>query len=293
METVTLAAGPIDYVDTGGPGPVIVLTHGFPMNHLQWRKVLPLLGDFRCILPTLPLGAHRLPMNPGVDLGQGGQAQILADFLDALELRDVTLVMNDWGGPQFLIALGRAQRIARMVFVACEAFDNFPPKRARPAMRLTRAPGGTWLLMQLLRMAFFRHSRRTWGALSHTRIPEGVLDQWFAPAQGSRAIRRDLRAFAVGAPRRRTLLAWSQALGEFASPALIVWASEDLMMPSEHGQRLADLLPQGRLVEVHDSGTLIPEDQPEELARILCDFLDQDASVPGPSETEAGPRKKR
>lgn len=275
MPTVELAAGPVEYVDTGGNGPALVLTHGFPMNHRQWRKVVPLLEGVRCILPTLPLGGHRVPMRPDADLTQAGQARIVADFLDALELRDVTLVMNDWGGPQFLVALGRADRVGRMVLVACEAFDNFPPPQARPAVFLARAPGGTWLLMQLLRTSFFRHGRKTWGAVSLSRIPDEVLDEWFTPARKSRAIRRDLRAFATGTPARRTLLAWSEALREFDRPALVVWAERDSMMPREHGRRLAELLPQGQLIEVADAGTLIPEDQPEELARILRRFIER------------------
>lgn len=45
------------------------------------------------------------------------------------------------------------------------------------------------------------------------------------------------------------------------------------MMPHEHGRRLTDLLPDARLVEIDDSGTLIPEDQPEQLATVLWDFV--------------------
>lgn len=44
-------------------------------------------------------------------------------------------------------------------------------------------------------------------------------------------------------------------------------------MPREHGRRLAELYPQGRLTEIADSSTLIPEDQPERLAEVLIDFL--------------------
>lgn len=273
MPTVHVAAGPIEYVDSGGPGPVIVLTHGFPMNHLQWRKVVPLLDDFRCVMPTLPLGAHRVPMNAGADLSQGGQATILADFLEALDLREVTLVMNDWGAPQFVVALGRADRIARMALVACEAFDNFPPPPARPVVLLARIPGGIWLLTQLLRTSYFRHGPRGYGGLSCTRVPDEVLDEWFTPSLRNRGIRRDLRTFALGTPPRETLLAWSDALGTFDRPALVVWAENDAVMPREHGRRLAELLPLARLVEIADSGTLIPEDQPEQLARALREFV--------------------
>ncbi|WP_158883861.1 alpha/beta fold hydrolase [Amycolatopsis anabasis] len=273
MPRIELSAGPIDYVDTGGSGPVLVFTHGFPMNESQWRKVLPLLPGYRCILPTLPLGAHRQPMNPGADLSQRGQALLLAEFLERLDLTGVTLIMNDWGGPQFLVSEGKADRVGRLVMVACEAFDNFPPKPARPMVTLARMPGGVWLLMRLLRTKFFRHNPRTYGVLSKRGIPDDVLDDWFAPATRSRAIRRDLAKFAISAPRREVLLEWSGRLREFDRPALVVWAPDDGMMPHDHGRRLAELLPQGRLVEIRDSSTLIPEDQPERLAEVLVKFL--------------------
>jgi pimeloyl-ACP methyl ester carboxylesterase len=61
-------------------------------------------------------------------------------------------------------------------------------------------------------------------------------------------------------------------LPEFKHPALVVWASEDRVMPPEHGARLAALVPEGRLVEVEDSYTLIPLDQPARLAEIIAAF---------------------
>ncbi|MGW1895538.1 alpha/beta fold hydrolase [Streptomyces sp. NPDC002004] len=53
----------------------------------------------------------------------------------------------------------------------------------------------------------------------------------------------------------------------------MVWAEDDLMMPREHGRRLAELLPQGRLVEIAGSRTLIAEDQPERLTAVLREFV--------------------
>ncbi|GAA1957769.1 alpha/beta hydrolase [Amycolatopsis minnesotensis] len=270
MPRIELSAGPIDYVDTGGTGPVLVFTHGFPMNESQWRKVLPLLPGYRCVLPTLPLGAHRQPMKADADLSQRGQALLLAELLERLGLTDVTLIMNDWGGPQFLISEGRAQRVGRLVMVACEAFDNFPPKPARPLAALCRVPGGPWLLTKLLGTKPFRHK---YGELSKHGIPGDVLDDWFAPATRSKEIRRDLAKFATSAPSRAVLLDWSERLREFDRPALVVWAADDRMMPAEHGRRLAELLPLGRLVEIADTSTLIPEDQPRNLADALVKFL--------------------
>jgi pimeloyl-ACP methyl ester carboxylesterase len=273
---IELSSGPIDYQDTGGDGPVLVFAHGMPMNETQWRKVVPLLDGYRCVLPTLPLGGHRRPMNPDADLSQRGVARLLGEFIEQLGLDEVTLVLNDWGGGQFLVSEGRAQRLARLVLVACEAFDNFPPGPAAKAMaQACRVPGGVWLLTRLMRVPAFRRNRGGYGGMSLRGIPDEILADWFAPATRSKAIRKDLAKFATGAPDRRTLLDWSERLREFDGPVLVVWATEDRLMPRQHGPRLAELYPQGRLVEIADSSTLVPEDQPERLAEVLTEFLVQ------------------
>jgi pimeloyl-ACP methyl ester carboxylesterase len=272
---VELSAGPVEYDDTGGDGPVIVFTHGFPMNGRQWSRVLPHLDGYRCVLPTLPLGGHRLPMHADADLSQPGVASLLGEFLDALDLDDVTLVVNDWGGPQFLLGSPPARRIGRLVLVACEAFDNFPPPSARPLALLCRVPGGTWLFTRLLGRRFLRHDRRAFGGLTRTGLPDELLDEWFAPSREDPLIRRDLRKFATGTPPRALLLAWSARLRTFLGPALVVWAAEDVMMPPSHGPRLVAALPNARLVTIKGSATLVPWDRPDDLARELLTFLEE------------------
>ena len=74
------------------------------------------------------------------------------------------------------------------------------------------------------------------------------------------------------AAARGAMLTAAEALPGFDRPALVVWASEDRVMPPEHGRRLAELLPQGRLEEVPDSYTLVPLDQPAPLARLIGAF---------------------
>ncbi len=280
MPEIALSSGTVDYQDTGGEGPVLVLCHGMPMSGTQWRKVVPLLDGYRCVLPTLPMGGHRRPMHPDADLSQRGIALLLGEFIERLGLDDVTLVLNDWGGGQFLISEGRAQRVARLVLVACEAFDNFPPGPARAAAAVCGVPGGVRLLTRLMRVPWFRNNPRGYGGMSLRGIPHEILDDWFAPATQSRAVRRDFAKFATSAPRRATLLAWSERLREFERPVLVVWAAEDRLMPRDHGRRLAELYPQGRLVEIADSSTLVPEDQPERLAEVLTDFLLRTGAAP-------------
>lgn len=273
MPHIDLPSGTIDYQDTGGDGPVLVLCHGLPMNETQWRKVVPLLDGYRCVLPTLPLGGHRRPMARDADLSQRGVALMLGEFIDRLDVDDVTLVLNDWGGGQFLVSEGRSQRLGRLVLVACEAFDNFPPGPAKAMAAVCRIPGGVRLLTRLMRVPAFRDHRKGYGGMSVRGVPDEIMDDWFAPATRSRAIRRDFAKFATSAPARRTLLAWSERLRTFDRPVLVVWATEDRLMPREHGPRLAALYPRGRLVEIADSSTLVPEDQPERLAEVLTDFL--------------------
>jgi pimeloyl-ACP methyl ester carboxylesterase len=273
VRSINVASGPIAYEDTGGDGPILVFGHGLLMDGRQWRKVIPLLPEFRCITPTLPLGAHTTPMNEDADLSETGVARILADFLDALELDDVTLVLNDWGGGQFVVSEGRDKRVGRMVLASCTAFDNYPPKPARPAALLCRLPGGGWILSRMLGTRFFRRGQRAYGALSMSPIPDVLFDEWFRPAVENAAIRRDLVKFATGAPTRRRLLEMSERMREFDRPVLVVWAREDQMMPLAHADRLVELFPDASKVVVEDSWTLIPEDQPKVMAEVLRRFV--------------------
>src|ERR1022692_4106266 len=108
MAELELSAGTIDYEDTGGSGPVIVFVHGLMMDGSLWRTVVKeLRPDYRCVLPTLPLGGHRHPMLPGADLSMRGIAELLGEFIERLDLRQITLVMSDCGGPQLLVGSAR------------------------------------------------------------------------------------------------------------------------------------------------------------------------------------------
>lgn len=282
MPEVELSAGTIEYEDTGGDGPVIVFLHGATIDSSVWRHVIASLrADYRCIAPTLPLGSHRRPMHPDADLSLLGQALLVGEFLERLELRDVTLVLNDWGGAQVLVSEGRDERIGRLVLTSCEAFDNYPPGLPGRALVLTsKIPGGLKVLMTMLRVRALRRMPGGWSWMSKRPVPHEVMDGWFRPAQMQREIRRDLAKYLAVVPPRQTLLEWAERMRSFERPVLVAWATEDRLMPLEHGRRLADLFPNARLVEIADSYTLIPEDQPDLLANIIREFM---VSTPGPS----------
>lgn len=276
MLEVEVSAGTIEYEDSGGTGPVIVMLHGLIMDGSLWRHVVDLLTpEYRCVLPTLPLGAHRRPMRPDADLSMGGIANIVGEFLEKLDLRETTLVMSDWGGPQLLAGGKWDDRIAKLVVCSCEAFDNVPPQGvARVLPYVARIPGGVAMALLPFRFDRLRRLPVTYGPLSKGPVPRDVMDRWFEPALKQRAVRRDLKKYLLSAHQgRRELIAATDALSRFDRPALVVWAIEDRLMPRQHGRRLADLLPHGQLVEIDDSYTLISEDQPAVLADHLREFL--------------------
>jgi pimeloyl-ACP methyl ester carboxylesterase len=266
---------------------VIVLLHGVAMDGSVWRHVVrDLRTGHRCVVPTLPLGAHRRPMRPGADLSPRGVARLEAELLRALDLRAVTLVGNDQGS--FLLAAAEhPERLARLVITSCEAFDNLPPGLPGRFLGLAgRLPGGLNAAVQPLRLRPLRRTPFALGWMAKRPIPDAVTDAWLRPLLTQRAIRRDLTAY-VRAARKEATLAAAEALRAFDRPALVVWAAEDRVMPPAHGRRLAALLPDARLLEVPDSYTLLPEDQPTALARAIRAFV-RDTPLP-PSGAGGGP----
>ncbi|GHB19336.1 oxidoreductase [Streptomyces viridiviolaceus] len=271
MPDIELSTGTIEYEDTGGDGPVVVLLHGLVHDATVWRKVVAgLRTDHRVIAPTLPYGSHRRPMTrpPTPDLVN----ELIAEFLDRLDLRDVTLVESDCGRAQ-TVGARHPERLARLVLISCEAFDNYPPGLPGKLIGVAcKVPGGVSVLVRTLGLKPLRRLPVGIGALTKHPVPDAVVDGWLRPLRTDPAIRRDFRHYGTHV-RRAELLEAAEGLRTFDRPALVVWATEDLMMPRAHGRRLAELLPQGRLVEIEDARTLIAEDQPERLARELREFI--------------------
>ena len=275
MPEIELTAGIIEYEDTGGHDPIIVLLHGLAMDGSLWRHVVQdLRADHRCVAPTLPVGSHRRPMRTDADLSLRGLAQLEAEFLERLDLRDVTLVGNDLG--LFQVTAGEyPERIARLVITSCEAFENIPPGLPGHTLALAaRFPGGLNALVQPLRLRALRRLPLAFGWMSKRPIPDEITDAWLRPLLTQREIRRDLLKY-LRHYSKTDLLAAAERLRSFDRPALVIWAAEDRVMPPKHGRRLAELLPTGRFMEIADSYTLLPEDQPGDLARAIRQFIQE------------------
>jgi pimeloyl-ACP methyl ester carboxylesterase len=230
MAEIELSAGSISYEDTGGAGPVIVLVHGLLMTASLWDEVVEELGPgFRCVRPTLPLGAHRQPMRPVADQSLRGQVGLLVEFLERLQLDDVTLVFNDWCGAQLLVAEGWDARVGRLVLASCETYDNYPPGLpGRVAALAARLPGGLAAVLKPLRLRALRRLPMPYGLMSTRPIPDELDDQWLEPALSQPAIRRDLRTYAGDTREGRRQLAGAKSrLPGLGKPVLVAWAAED------------------------------------------------------------------
>jgi len=239
---IELSAGMIEYEDTGGEGPAIVLLGGLMMDASLWEDVIAdLAPEHRCVAPTLPLGAHRHAMHADADLSPRGLARLVAEFLDRLELDDVPLVGNDTGG-KTLVRIGKLPPTMFGLFMQ--------QMRLPPLRRLPLAFG--WLTMR----------------------GDAATARWIKPVLRQREIRRDtVRVLRGIAAQPQLMLDAAASLPSFERPALVVWASQDRVMPPGHGRRLAELLPHGRLVEIPDSYTLIPLDQPTRLAEAIQQLI--------------------
>ena len=205
---VTVDQGTIAYSECGpAEAPALVFVHGAFVDGTLWRKVVPELeGSFRCVVPDLPLGSHHTPMRSDADLSPPGLANLIADFIAALELEDVTLIGNDTGGALCqLVVTRRPERIGRLVLTPCDAYENFLPPAFRYLQAIARVPGGIALVANSMRIPASRRSPLAFGWLSKRPIPGDVLAAWTKPIIANTEIRRDARAVLRGISKRYTI----------------------------------------------------------------------------------------
>ena len=274
MKSVDVTAGTIEYRDEGDPsGPPVVLLHGLLMNDTQWDLALPTLpSTFRYLLPVLPLGGHRIPMREDADLTLPGMVNIVADFLDALDLTDVTLVVTDWGGPLFLTDIGRDKRVGRLVICPSEAFDNFPPGfPGKVAWLASRTTSTVSLAMRQLKIGWLRRQWLMFGQMAKKPVPQDIVDAWLAAGLADRRVRRDLVKYCRTKFDDAELIRATNRLTDFDGPTLVLW-SRNPVMPADHASRLAELTG-ATLRYVDDAYVLVMLDQPERTAEEIGAFL--------------------
>src|SRR5260370_16723071 len=110
------------------------------MGGSLWRHVVQeLRTDHRCLVPTLPLGGHRSPMRADADLSPRGIGRLQAEFLERLDVLDVTLVGNDAALFQFAAGL-HPEPIPRLIVPPSYPFNTSPPPFPAPPFSFPPPP---------------------------------------------------------------------------------------------------------------------------------------------------------
>jgi haloalkane dehalogenase len=253
-----------------GKGPPVVFFHGEPTWSYLWRKVIPPVRDagFRCIAPDYAgFGRSDKP----TDLGwytYDRHTEQTGSLLTELDLRDVTAVVHDWGGPIGLrLAAENPDRIARTVVMETGFFTG--------EQRMSDA----W-------WAFHDFVERTEDVpiamLVRNAVARGMDDDVAAaydapfPAPESKA---GARAFPLilptspempgGAEGRRA----QEALQADDRPMLVLWADSDPVLPFRVGEAFSQLMGVDPPVKIENASHFLQEDAGLEIGRRMANWL--------------------
>jgi pimeloyl-ACP methyl ester carboxylesterase len=274
MPELTLKQATIEY-ETFGPKdsvhPPVFFVHGILVDGQLWHGVADSLGrsGYRCIVPTLPLGSHTIPVNDAAALSLPGVAEIVNDAIAALDLSDVTLVGSDTGGGICQLAVdARPDRIGRLVLTNCDAFDQCPPFPFGAVFGLLRGPISIRTLFWLMRIPALRKSPLGFGLLL-SRPDARLTADWIRPCLKDARICRDLAAL-LRQVATTDLTDVAARLTRFAKPVTLVWGQGDRVFTPRLGRRLAEVFSNGKLIEVPDAKTFVSLDNPDAVINAIA-----------------------
>jgi pimeloyl-ACP methyl ester carboxylesterase len=230
-----------------------------------------LSGSHRCISPTWAFGAQRRVSPPDTDLGVLASGLRIGEFLEQLDLHDVTLVANDTGGGIVLSALADPpsgfSRISLLVFTNCDTFEKFPPPNFATLVRICRAsPPVGRAAMRLL--ATGEGQRAFASAVTQHGITADRRQEIFGGFLTSSQVRREAVRFTAGLHQRHTMAA-VDGLRSWTKPVLAVWGESDKVLTVDDARRLVGSFPDARLTTIADASTFVMLDRADALAAAI------------------------
>ena len=265
---VDIDGNTVHYIDEGS-GPTLLLLHGNPTWSFLYRHIIRQLSShFRCIALDYP-GFGLSKAKPGYTYTPREHSSVVEGFVDALDLSDLRIMVQDWGGP---IGLGMAGRRPELVhsFVIGNSFA-WPARRSRGMTTFSRVVGS--------RLA--RHFIRRSNALVRWLIPAGInrtltdaeMSAYTGPFPTPEA-RLPTWIFAREIRRSEDYLLEVEAgLAKVADkPALIVWGDADGAFRAPARDRFARLFPTHRVVNLRGAKHFIQENEPDEIAAAILDW---------------------
>jgi haloalkane dehalogenase len=256
------------YLDEGAGEPVLLL-HGEPTWAFLYRKVIPqLTGSVRCVAPDyFGFGRSDKPTDIGW-YSYDRHCAALRAFVDRLDLRDVTVVVQDWGGPLgFRLCVERPERIARLVVLNTGIG--------------ARAPNAEWLRFQ----SFMRRvgTEIVAGQLVRMSLVQPVSDEVIAgydapfPVPESRAgivAFPELVATGSDHPSAPAMLDVRERLRSFDRPSLVLFSDSDPIFSRRAAEVMAELLPNAELdPPLEGAGHFLQEDRGAELGARIAAWL--------------------
>jgi pimeloyl-ACP methyl ester carboxylesterase len=269
------------HVTEAGDGAPVLLLHGFPQSSREWTRVMDALAHrMHLIAPDLR-GAGRTDAPEGGYDSLSVQADVLA-LLDELGLAQVDLVAHDWSAlVGFDLCLRHPERIRRFVSVAVPA----PYIRMSPAMMraMMKAMPHLWFQWAIATpgigprlLARGRQKLANWLLRGFEHRPMDTEDV----AAYVAALREPARAKAASKLYRRLILPGfmnimrGRYLGRtLTTPTLVLFGTEDAMLPKDALAISAEDAPHARVEFVPGGAHFLVDDNPEEVARRIGDFL--------------------
>jgi len=259
------------YLEEGRGDPILLL-HGEPTWSFLYRKMIPALrGRFRCVAPDY-IGFGR--SDKWTDVGAYSFARHVADvecFAEGLDLRRITLVVQDWGGPLGLhYAVRHHDRVARLVILntgllSGEAVTLSPGlvKWREYALRTPDLPIG-----QIIRRAVVKRAS----------LSDAVVAAYDAPFPTAES-KAGARAFPALIPTRPDSPGGAEmretraALASWDKPALVCFSDSDPVFPPAVGHALAALIPASRFSLISGAGHFLQEEKGSEIAQEILAFV--------------------
>ncbi|MFQ5417898.1 MAG: alpha/beta fold hydrolase [Myxococcota bacterium] len=286
--------GRMHYVDEGKGSPILAV-HGQPTWSFLYRHVIRGLSDrHRVVAPDLVgFGLSEKPTEVE-DYTIEGHADDVEALLLQLDLREVTLVVHDWGGP---IGLGAAARHPDRIraIVVLNTMGFYPPTADAKipfALRFIRAPGVGELLLR--RFGMFERTIMPTAVAKRDRY-EAVQSAYRGPFASARD-RAGVLAFPrlipddADHPSARLIEDHVELFLEaFDGPVLILWGEQDPFFSREILDGWKELFPEARVIPLPDAAHYVQEDAHEEIVPAIRTLLDSaDSSVEAGSARSAG-----
>jgi len=269
--SVETASGCIGYAERG-TGKVALFVHGVLLNGHLWRHQLEDLSDIRRCIAVDLLAHGDTQIAPDQDVSVTANAEMLKEFLDALNIHQVDLVGNDSGGgiAQIFAAL-YPERVRTLTLTDCDTHDNWPPEAFKPFLSMAAGGGlGGTLEALLADKSVYRSAQALGPAYEHPeRLSDASIETYLRPLILTEQRTRDLQRFLAAFDNRHTL-AIEARLKTLTAPTLIVWGTDDVYFDVKWSHWLAGNIPgTRRRVEFQGARIFFPEERPAEFNQEL------------------------